>query len=129
MKLKCIVLAWPVLLVGIAYAGAGDGGWLHRVPAKYRDRPNPLASDPEAALAGGKVYAEHCAECHGGNAEGKVQGRHYRPNLHSKRIKQATPGELFWLLTNGSLRNGMPSWSRFPEPERWQLVSYLKSLS
>jgi mono/diheme cytochrome c family protein len=101
---------------------------LRKVPAKDRDRANPLASDSDAAAGGAKIFAEHCAECHGEAAEGQVQGKHYRPNLHSGRVKQATPGELFWLLTNGSLRNGMPSWSRLPEPQRWQLVTYLKLL-
>jgi mono/diheme cytochrome c family protein len=32
------------------------------------------------------------------------------------------------LLTNGVVRKGMPVWSRLPEPQRWQLVSYIKSL-
>jgi mono/diheme cytochrome c family protein len=118
----------PLFLVGFAFAAAGDGGWLNKVPEKVRIRPNPLAGDPDAAAAGAKVYAKDCAPCHGENAEGKLQRGHYRPNLHSNRVKQATPGDLFWILTNGSLRNGMPSWSHFPEPERWQLVSYLKSL-
>ncbi|HZQ97098.1 MAG TPA: c-type cytochrome [Candidatus Sulfotelmatobacter sp.] len=117
-----------LVLAGMAFAGAGDGGWMKKVPAKDRVRPNPLADDPGATAAGGKVYAQHCSACHGDNAEGKVGGKHYRPNLHSHRVKQATPGELFWILTNGSLRNGMPSWSRFPELERWQVVTYLKSL-
>ncbi|HKU26482.1 MAG TPA: c-type cytochrome [Candidatus Sulfotelmatobacter sp.] len=116
------------LIIGISFAGAGDGGWLGKVPQSDRARINPLAKDAEAPLAGAKLYAENCASCHGKNAEGKMQGRRYRPNLHSNRIKQATGGELFWILTKGSLRNGMPSWSRFPELERWQLVSYLKSL-
>jgi len=26
------------------------------------------------------------------------------------------------------VRKGMPVWSRLPEPQRWQLVRYLKSL-
>jgi mono/diheme cytochrome c family protein len=121
---------WFVLLflIGIAFAGAGDGGWLNKVPEKVRARTSPLVGDVDAAAAGAKVYAKNCAACHGENAEGKLQRGHYRPTLHSNRVKQATPGELFWLLTNGSLRNGMPSWSHFPEPERWQVVSYLKSL-
>ena len=128
MKLRWIQCAFFMLaLVGFAFA-AGDGDWLHKVPAKARDRVNPLASDRNASQAGAKMYAEHCAACHGVEGEGKVQGKHYRPNLHTNRIKEATPGELFWLLTNGSLRNGMPSWSRFPEPMRWQLVTYIKSL-
>ena len=115
-------------IIGISFAGAGDGAWLRKVPEKDRARINPLAKDPDAPLAGAKLYAENCASCHGDNAQGKIRGRHYRPNLHSNRLKQATTGELFWILTNGSLRNGMPSWSRFPEAERWQLVTYLKSL-
>lgn len=116
------------ILTSLALAGAGDGGWLHKVPARDRERINPLAEDPDASRAGAKIYREHCAPCHGDDAKGRMQGRHYRPNLHSNRIKQATAGDLFWLLTNGSLRNGMPSWSRFPEPMRWQVVTYLKSL-
>ena len=116
------------ILAGIVFAASGEGEWLSRVPAKDRARTNPLASDPEAQAAGAKLFAEHCASCHGAAAEGKQEGKHPRPNLHSSRLKQATPGELFWLLTNGSLKNGMPSWSRLPEPQRWQVVTFLKSL-
>jgi len=124
----CGRIALALLLVGTLYAAAGDGEWLHKVPQKERTRANPLANDPEAAQAGAKIFAERCAACHGESAQGKADAKHPRPNLHSERLKQATPGELFWLLTNGSLKNGMPSWSRFPEPQRWQLVTYLKSL-
>jgi mono/diheme cytochrome c family protein len=66
----------------------------------------------------------HCAECHGANADGGKKG----PSLRAEDVQQATPGALFWLLTNGVVRKGMPVWSRLPEPQRWQLVSYIKSL-
>ena len=115
-------------LAGILLADAGDGEWLRKVPAKDRARANPVASHPDSVAAGGKIFAEHCAACHGEDAAGRIQGKHIRPNLHADRIKQATPGELFWLLTNGSLKNGMPPWSRLPEAQRWQLITYLKSL-
>ena len=115
-------------LAGILLADAGDGEWLRKVPQKDRDRANPLAINPDAPAAGAKIFAEHCAACHGEDAAGKTEGKHIRPNLHADRIKQATPGELFWLLTNGSQKNGMPSWSRLPDAQRWQLVTYLKSL-
>jgi mono/diheme cytochrome c family protein len=123
--LRCFVM---LALVGTVYASPGDGKWLRRVPAKDRVRLNPLAADPEAPLAGAKIFAEHCAQCHGPNAEGKADPKHPRPNLHSQRVKGATDGELFWLLRNGSLKNGMPSWSRIPEPQRWQVITFLKSL-
>lgn len=115
-------------MAGLLYAAAGDGEWLHKVPPKDRLRANPFASDSTAATAGAKLFAEHCAQCHGEDAGGKMQGKHYRPNLHTDRVKQATPGELFWLLTNGSQKNGMPSWSKLPDAQRWQLISFLKSL-
>ena len=128
MNFRWLALFLNLALVSAALGAAGDGDWMHKVPAKDRSRPNPLAIDPDAAAGGAKIFAEHCAPCHGTDAEGKIQGKHYRPNLHSDRVKHATPGELYWLLTNGSLKNGMPSWSRFPEPQRWQLVTYLESL-
>ena len=51
------------------------------------------------------------------------------PSLLAPEVQQATPGALFWLLTNGVVRRGMPVWSKLPEPQRWQLVSFIKSLT
>jgi mono/diheme cytochrome c family protein len=97
---------------------------LAKVPAKAAGRRNPLESDPEAMAAGAKLFEMHCAECHGANADGGKKG----PSLRAEEVQQATPGTLFWLLTNGVVRKGMPVWSRLPEPQRWQLVRYIKSL-
>jgi mono/diheme cytochrome c family protein len=98
---------------------------LAKAPRKAAARPNPLATDPEAVTAGGKLFAQHCAECHGEMAEGGKKA----PSLLAPEVQQATPGTLFWLLTNGVVRRGMPVWSKLPEPQRWQLVSYIKSLT
>ena len=87
----------PALLIlaltGILFAEPGDGEWLHKVPPKDRARPNPFASDPDAPVAGAKIFADHCAACHGEDAAGKTQGKHIRPNLHADRVKQATAGD------------------------------------
>jgi len=98
---------------------------LAKAPAKAVARRNPLESDPDATAAGGKLFAHHCAECHGQTANGGKKA----PSLRVEQVQQATPGALFWLLTNGVVRRGMPVWSKLPEPQRWQLVSYIKSLS
>ncbi len=121
---KVLFALFALASVSWLWATAGDGAWLKNVPDKDRARTNPLAGDTEAPAAGAKLFRQHCASCHGEDANGK--GR--KPNLHSERVRGATAGELEWLLTNGSLKNGMPSWSRLPEPQRWQLVSYLKTL-
>ena len=44
-------------------------------------------------------------------------GRGRRPSLRTPEVRSATDGELFWLLRNGSLAHGMPSWSRLPAPD------------
>lgn len=97
---------------------------LARAPEKAHARRNPLEGNPYASAAGRKLFETHCAECHGNTAEGTGKG----PSLRVVEVQQATPGTLFWVLTNGVVRRGMPVWSKLPEPQRWQIVTYLKSL-
>jgi mono/diheme cytochrome c family protein len=96
---------------------------LAKAPEKARSRNNPLADDPQAAAAGRKLFEQHCGECHGKTAEGGKKA----PSLRAEEVQQATPGTLFWIMTNGVVRRGMPVWSRLPESQRWQIVTYLKS--
>jgi mono/diheme cytochrome c family protein len=123
---KKLFLLLLSLIIGPAllFAAAGDGLWMIKVPDKARTKQNPFAGEAAAVAAGAKLYRQNCASCHGGDASGMDS----RPSLHSERVRAASPGELEWLLNNGSMRNGMPSWSRLPEQQRWQIVSYLKSL-
>jgi mono/diheme cytochrome c family protein len=97
---------------------------LAKAPKKAVVRRNPLESDPDAVAAGANLFDQHCAECHGEMAEGSRKA----PSLLADKVQQSTPGTLFWILTNGVVRRGMPVWSKLPEPQRWQIVSYLKSL-
>lgn len=108
-----------------AMLATADGAWLLRVPPGDRQRPNPYEGEAEAVAAGHNIFLEHCAKCHGQNAQGVKK----RPSLHSARVQhQATPGDLHWLLVNGSMKKGMPPWAKLPDAQLWQLVSFLKSL-
>jgi mono/diheme cytochrome c family protein len=97
---------------------------LAKAPDKARAKRNPLETDPDAIAAGRNLFEQHCAECHGDTAEGGKKG----PSLRAEEVQNALPGAIFWLLTNGVVRRGMPVWSKLPEPQRWQLVAYIKSL-
>jgi mono/diheme cytochrome c family protein len=97
---------------------------LDKAPEKARTRSNPLESDPDAVLAGRALFERHCTECHGDTARGGRRG----PSLRAAEVQNAAPGAIFWILTNGIVWHGMPVWSKLPEAQRWQLVSYLKSL-
>jgi cytochrome c oxidase cbb3-type subunit 2 len=98
---------------------------LEQVPEKARKRQNPFEGDTDAVAAGGKLFEQHCAECHGRKGGGTRHG----VSLLRSEVQLATPGTLFWVLTNGVVRHGMPVWSKLPEPERWQLVTFLQSFN
>ena len=123
MRINISVLMTAVLGTAIVCLAA-DGSWLKHVPEADRQRTNPLAGQADAIAAGGRMFEDHCAKCHGADA----LGRGKRPSLRSERVQHATDGEIFWLLKNGNLGKGMPTWAALPEPMRWQIIAYLKSL-
>jgi mono/diheme cytochrome c family protein len=97
---------------------------LAKAPQKARAKRNPIERDPDAVVAGRNLFEQHCTECHGDLAEGGRKG----PSLLVEQVQNSEPGTIFWILTNGVVWRGMPVWSKLPEPQRWQLVSYIKSL-
>jgi mono/diheme cytochrome c family protein len=109
------------------YKNAGDPqlyAELAKAPEKARAKPNPLAKDSEAIKAGQHLFEQHCSECHGSTGEGTKKA----PSLRVLEVQHAPAGAVFWILTNGVVRRGMPVWSKLPEPQRWQIVSFLQSL-
>ena len=103
------------------------GAWLHRVPvsAHAQQSPIPGANLLPAAAAGGRVFNQECAHCHGGDG----MGRGSRPPVVSPLVAGASDGDLFWLLKNGNPWHGMPPWQSLPSATRWQIVAYLRELN
>jgi mono/diheme cytochrome c family protein len=97
---------------------------VQRVPVKVAARKNPFDGQLRARLAGAKLFARECAACHGADASGIGKA----PPLNQAEVQKAPPGVLFWILRNGSLKRGMPSFAHLPEPERWQIVTYVQTL-
>lgn len=113
------------LMASLPGFAKSDGSWIKRVSAADRARVNPYADNPDAIAAGRNLFLNNCAKCHGESAQGKGS----RPSLRSERIDGATDGEIAWILKNGNLYKGMPSWGGLPEQERWQIIAYIRSLN
>jgi len=95
----------------------------HNAPPESAQQKNPLAGQDSAVAAGSKLYAANCAPCHGANG----QGTGNVPPL--TEATQAVPeGEVFWFITTGSVKNGMPPWNALSEEDRWRIVSYVRTL-
>ena len=114
-----------VLFFAALAFGTADGSWMRHVPEKDHERKNPFVGQADAVAAGRLVYEDHCSKCHGENAQGTKK----RPSLRSERVQQeATEGDLHWLLVNGNMGRGMPSWSKLGDPQIWQVIAYVKTL-
>ncbi|HKD83634.1 MAG TPA: c-type cytochrome [Terriglobales bacterium] len=122
---KAIVCSLGILFLSSLVFATSNGAWLAKVPARDREKVNPYHDQPDAVAAGRRVFVDHCAQCHGKDA----QGTDKRPSLRTARVQQeATEGELHWLLVHGSMGNGMPSWSKLGDPQIWQVITYVRSL-
>jgi mono/diheme cytochrome c family protein len=113
-----------VLSAVVAFAAA-DGSWLKNVPARDHEKTNPYHDQADAIAAGRRIFVDRCSHCHGENADGTKK----RPPLKSERVQQqASEGDLHWLLVNGNMGKGMPSWAKLPDQQLWQVITYVKSL-
>ncbi len=99
-----------------------DPSW--QAPPAAAAKPNPLAGSPELAAGGRKLFQRNCASCHG--LEG--QGLKKAADLRLPVVQQQSDGALFWKITNGNTRRGMPGFSGLPEEQRWQIVLFLRTL-
>jgi cytochrome c5 len=101
-----------------------DPSWL--APTEAAERHNPLAGRPELAAGGEKLFKRMCVECHGETGAGLPKKN--AADLQLQVVQGQSDGTLFWKLTNGNPDRGMPTFSRLPELQRWQLVLYLRKL-
>jgi len=101
-----------------------DPHW--HAPDEATARANPLATRPATAAGGRKLFLRNCAECH--QPDGSGMEKKHSADFHLQMVQQQSDGTLFWKITNGNASRGMPSFSKLPELQRWQLVLYIRSL-
>ena len=121
MKGLGIVLGAGLLAAGLV--AASFGSLIQHAPMSATEFRNPFDGNEQVQRAGAKLYARECASCHGENRE----GRRNAPPLIQQEVYVAAPGTLFWVLRNGSLHRGMPSFAHLPELQRWQIITFLQS--
>jgi glucose/arabinose dehydrogenase/mono/diheme cytochrome c family protein len=121
---KAIGVSLTLVLSAFFFVLIAQNTNFHGAPESAKQTKNPLQDQPKAVAAGRQLFTHNCARCHGWRAEGKGE----IPALVDGALESVTPGELFWFITRGAPENGMPSWKKLPQSQRWELVSYLKSL-
>ncbi len=120
----CRLFAAIILLPAALLLAADVDTKFHNASASAQAMKNPYDGQDAAAQAGKQLYAHNCASCHGtaGKGTGNV------PSLVGGKLDSVKPGEVFWFITRGDKENGMPSWAALPVKQRWQIVTYVKSM-
>jgi mono/diheme cytochrome c family protein len=91
--------------------------------------PNPVAADTRSLENGRKQFQINCAPCHGrsGNGMGPTVRYGYVPMpLNSGTALGRSDGYIFGMIRNG--RGLMPPYNRIEEPDRWDVVNYVRTL-
>lgn len=122
MKAIRLWVAFITLAVLIPLAAQNKN--FYNAPDSAKEMKNPFQGQKTAIVEGQKLYRQNCARCHGARAQGQGE----IPGLVDGDLESVTPGEVFWFVTRGAPKNGMPSWKKLPASQRWQIVSYVKSL-
>ena len=90
---------------------------------------NPVAPDARSLANGHKYFAINCAVCHGfagaGDGIATKYGMVPMP-LTSDHAKSLSDGYIFGMIRNG--RGIMPTYNRIEEPDRWDIVNYIRAL-
>ena len=127
---RATLLLASLLLVGIAEAQTDNSrtqtpaksvyAELGKVPAKAAGRHNPLEADPEAVAAGGKLFEQHCAECHG---ERLVNPG---PSFDLRKLSAGERARFDASVTEG--KGQMPAWAGVLDAQQMdQLWAYIRS--
>ena len=119
-----LAITATTILLPLSLLRADVDAKFHNAPESAQKMKNPYGMQPAAIAAGKQLFARNCVSCHGRTGEGTGNV----PSLIDGKLETATAGEVFWFITKGDKDNGMPSWAQLPEKQRWQIVSFVKSL-
>jgi mono/diheme cytochrome c family protein len=97
--------------------------------------PNPVPLTDDHLMDGVKLYAQHCAICHGTetgdeSASPVARGLYPKPpQLATDGVEDDAEGVSYWKITHGIRLTGMPSWkASLTDQQIWTLALFLKHM-
>jgi len=111
-------------LLGVGTVASAQDTWAQCEKEKGKKGPGGNAAN------GKKLADVNCVSCHGASGKGDgpaAAALNPKPaDWTSAKVQAEGEGILFCKVSNG--RGPMPPWKHLPEKDRWDLISYVKSL-
>jgi len=94
-------------------------------------RVSPLPATPQLLARGAERYRIYCQPCHDPRGDGKgilfQRGNVPTTSLHADKVRNASDGHLFDVITNGL--GLMPSYSwPIPPEDRWAIIARVREM-
>jgi mono/diheme cytochrome c family protein len=91
--------------------------------------PAPITA--QTMTRGRERFDIYCSPCHGrtGQGDGMIVRRGFRrpPSFHQDRLREAPPGHIFDVVTNGF--GAMPDYAaQIRVADRWAIIAYVRAL-
>ncbi len=102
------------------------------IPDEAKSVENPIEGTLEALAAGKQAYEKNCLMCHGQAGKGDGPATQFiKPapaDISTAEAKAAlTDGTIFYMISKGK-KPMPPMEKKLSETERWQVVTYVRSL-
>ncbi len=133
IRLTIIGVAMLASLWALNSTSAHEGHKHSNAPASAKKLKNPLKADDVTINAGKQIFNKQCAACHGEDGKAKTDiaaAMKKKPtDLTAKEMRGITDGEIYWVVTNGVTKSGMPAFkTKASTQDRWKLTLYVKHL-
>ncbi len=125
-RILCIAaVAFAALVCGATAPPANPASEKWQAPPDAAAKANPESQNRAAIVHGRKLFIHTCAKCHEEDGSGQNGGA---ANLRCPQVQSQSDGALFWKVSAGNTTNGMPSFTALPENDRWDIITFLRTL-
>jgi cbb3-type cytochrome c oxidase subunit III len=126
------LLTIVAVFAGIGFVGLANAAQEARRNVEAQKLKNPEPSNADTLEVGKKLYARHCASCHGPNAKGDG-GMALSGGTPSDLTDEAwdygsTDGEIFVAIKEGVSADMLAYKEKLNDQQIWQVVSFLRSV-
>lgn len=101
------------------------------VRRRAQELPNPVSPTDENLIAGGKIYSDECAGCHGAVGKQDQTGDSLYPPIPQLPLVGTTytEAQIFWVAKHGIRLSGMFANGKWDSDQKlWTVAAYIKRI-